>query len=128
MIYGLGIDLVRIDRIKHAYDRFGERFARRILTAEEQQIFKRNNQSVRFLAMRFAAKEACSKAFGTGFKQGIAPSLIGVTQDPTGKPSLYLDGAARDRAKTYGIAATHVSLTDEGDYAAAVVILEIASP
>jgi holo-[acyl-carrier protein] synthase len=124
MTRGLGIDLVNIERVAKAYARFGERFARRILTEEELDLFARAKQPARFLAMRFAAKEACAKALGTGFKQNVAPTLIGVRQELSGKPLLYLVGAALTRAESLGIVAGHVSMTDEGEYAAAVVVLE----
>lgn len=124
MIYGLGIDLCRIDRIESAFQRFGSRFAERILTARELDLFARTKRPARFLAMRFAAKEAFSKALGTGFKQKISPSQIGVEQNSAGKPSIYLLGEAHNRAVNDKIDAIHVSLTDEGDYAAAVVVLE----
>lgn len=124
MIRGLGIDLCRIDRVASAYHRFGERFARKILTEAELVLLDRTQRKVRFLAMRFAAKEACAKAFGTGFRNGVAPTRIGVAQDNSGKPGLYFLGEVADRAASNGIVASHVSMTDEGDYAAAVVVLE----
>jgi holo-[acyl-carrier protein] synthase len=124
MIFGVGIDLCSIDRIESAYVRFGVRFACRILTAAELELFADNRRQIRFLAMRFAAKEAFAKALGTGFKQKIFPAQIGVAQAPSGKPSLYLLGEAYRRTQLIGVHATHVSLTDEGSYVAAVVVLE----
>ena len=79
---------------------------------------------VRFLAMRFAAKEATSKAFGTGFKQGVAPRQIEVTHNAAGKPSLVFSGQVKKLAVENRIVASHVSLTDEDDFAVAYVIIE----
>ncbi|MCC6202137.1 MAG: holo-ACP synthase [Gammaproteobacteria bacterium] len=124
MIRGLGIDLCRVDRVAAVYRRFGVRFARKILTEAELELFERGGRKERFLAMRFAAKEACAKAFGTGFRHGVAPTRIGVAQDAVGKPGLYFLGEVADRAVRDGIVASHISMTDEGDYAAAVVVLE----
>lgn len=127
MIYGLGIDLCQVDRIESVYQRFGIRFARKILTDPELELFARSTWPVRFLAMRFAAKEACAKAMGTGFRHRISPTQIGVEQNVAGKPAIYLLGEAAARAAREGIIASHVSMTDEGQYAAAVVVMETKS-
>ncbi len=124
MITGLGIDLCEVARIAQAWERFGERFSRRILTGAELAQFSATRRPVRFLAMRFAVKEAASKALGTGFRQGVAPRQIGVEHNAAGKPSLVLEGHAREVAARLGVAASHVSMTDEGAYAAAVVVME----
>ena len=125
MIYGIGIDLAQISRIRNAYERFGQRFAERILGPMELDDFPKARNEVRFLAMRFAAKEATSKAFGTGFKQGVAPRLIEVRHNPAGKPSLLFSGRVAELAQEHRIVASHVSLTDEADFAVAYVVLEI---
>lgn len=124
MIYGIGIDLAQISRIRGAYERFGERFAGRILGPSELADFPAARNPVRFLAMRFAAKEAASKAFGTGFKQGVAPRLIEVCHNRAGKPSLIFSGRVAELANECGVTASHVSLTDEADFAVAYVVLE----
>ncbi|MCP5145705.1 MAG: holo-ACP synthase [Gammaproteobacteria bacterium] len=124
MIRGLGIDLVEMSRVAAAYQRFGDRFARKVLTPEELAWLPRVTAPARFIAMRFAVKEACSKALGTGFRQGVAPRQIGVVQERSGKPNLVLHGNAQDHARRMGISGSHVSMTDEGGYAAAVVVLE----
>ncbi|MEM7466056.1 MAG: holo-ACP synthase [Pseudomonadota bacterium] len=124
MIYGIGVDLAQISRIENAYERFGMRFANRILGKSELADFSKTKRPVRFLAMRFAAKEAASKAFGTGFKQGVAPRQIEVTHNKAGKPSLVFSGQAQVLAETNNITGSHVSLTDESDFAVAYVILE----
>jgi holo-[acyl-carrier protein] synthase len=124
MITGLGIDIVRVERITSVYARYGARFARRVLAASELAGLGASRAHVRFLAMRFAAKEAASKALGTGFRQGVTPRTIEVRHDAAGKPSLLLHDAAAALAATQGVTATYVSLTDESEYAAAVVVLE----
>lgn len=126
MIYGIGVDLAQISRIENAYNRFGQRFAERILGKSELLDFAHTKRPVRFLAMRFAAKEAASKAFGTGFKQGVAPRQIEVQHNRAGKPSLVFSGQAKKLAEENVITASHVSLTDEDDFAVAYVILEIS--
>lgn len=124
MIIGTGIDICQVDRIARVYELYGEKFARRILAGGELLSLKRARYPVKFLAMRFAAKEAASKALGTGFKQGISPRLIEVTHNPAGKPSLHFHGAAQVLAQTYEVVTSHVSMSDEQDYAVAFVVLE----
>jgi holo-[acyl-carrier protein] synthase len=123
MILGLGLDLCRVERIRLAHARFGIRFLSRCYTPAEVAAALARPQPARALAMRFAAKEAFAKATGLGFA-GLAPIEIEVVQDPRGKPSLLLHGRALAWARANGLAAAHLSLTDEGDYAAAVVVLE----
>lgn len=124
MIKGLGIDIVKTARIREVYARFGRKFARRILAEDELPRFDQTRKPVSFLAMRFAAKEAASKALGTGFRQGVSPRQIEVVHNAAGKPSLRLHGAAAEHARLLAATASHVSLTDEAEYAAAVVVLE----
>jgi len=124
VIRGLGIDIVKTERIREVYVRYGRKFARRILSAGELARFDETKRPVSFLAMRFAAKEAASKALGTGFRQGVGPRLIEVTHNAAGKPSLLLHGAAAEHAANLAVAYSHISLTDEAEYAAAVVVLE----
>ncbi len=124
MIRGLGIDIVKTERVREVYTRYGRKFARRILAGGELARFDESRRPVSFLAMRFAAKEAASKALGTGFRQGVGPRLIEVTHDAAGKPSLLLHGAAAAHAARLEVTHSHISLTDEAEYAAAVVVLE----
>jgi len=124
VIRGLGIDIVKTERVREVYARFGRKFARRILAEGELSRFDASIKPVSFLAMRFAAKEAASKALGTGFRQGVGPRQIEVTHDDAGKPSLHLHGAAAEHARRLAATVSHVSLTDEAEYAAAVVVLE----
>ena len=124
MITGLGIDIVQTERIASVYRRYGRKFARRVLSADELKGFDLTSYPVRFLAMRFAAKEAASKALGTGFRQGVTLRLIEVMHNAAGKPFLNFYAAVAELAAKQGVSSMHVSLTDEREYAAAVVVLE----
>ena len=97
MIYGIGIDIVEVVRVQRAYDRWGQRFADKILGPMELKHFSKTKTPVRFLAMRFAAKEACSKALGTGLRQGVFWRDMGVINLKGGKPTMVLTGGAADR-------------------------------
>lgn len=126
MIVGLGMDIVEIDRIEAALERFGERFMRRILTPAERDILR--GDPVRFLAVRFAAKEAASKALGTGIARGVGFQGLEVLRDALGKPELFLHQGAAERGRALGATRTLVSLTHGRDTAAAVVVLEADVP
>ncbi|MDH5370190.1 MAG: holo-ACP synthase, partial [Gammaproteobacteria bacterium] len=88
MIYGIGTDIVHINRMRENLDKYGDKFARRILTEAEFNEFEAKHDKAAFLAKRFAAKEATSKAMGTGFSQGLSLHHIGVEHDDAGKPIL----------------------------------------
>lgn len=122
MIKGLGLDLVEIDRIRRIYLRFDARFCERILTPAERAA--QGADAVRYLASRFAAKEAAVKALGTGFRDGIGFQDIQTGADALGKPSLTLTGAALARARGLGVTGMHLSITHGRDTACAVVVLE----
>lgn len=124
MIRGIGVDMAEIKRFSASYARFGMRFPERILAPSELRDFARTRDPGRFLAMRFAAKEATSKALGTGFRQGVAPRQMYVVHSPSGKPNLAVSGQAAQLFAAMGINASHVSLTDEGGFAVAFVVLE----
>ena len=124
MIYGVGTDIAEISRFERALSRFGNRFPERILDHHELQGFARSNNPARYLAMRFAAKEATAKALGTGFKQGVAPRQIGVVHAPSGKPGLAVNGNVERLFARHRIHASHVSLSDDGGFAVAFVVLE----
>jgi holo-[acyl-carrier protein] synthase len=113
MIFGVGVDLVQVARIGASLERYGERFARRILAEEELPDFRSAARRSHFLAKRFAAKEACAKALGTGMRHGVSFRDIRVAHDAAGRPSLALTGKARALADARRIAASHLSLTDE---------------
>jgi len=124
MIFGIGTDIVRVERMAANLQRFGERFAHRILTDNEQQDFAKSNRQAHFLAKRFAAKEAAAKALGLGISQGLSFHQIGIGHDERGKPCLEYSGQAASYCREQGISASHISLADEQDYAIAFVTLE----
>lgn len=123
MIVGIGLDLAEVARIESALERFGARFFERCFTSGERKICLSRPRPASALAMRFAAKEAFSKAAGLGMR-GLAWREIEVVHDPRGKPSLVLHGRALAWMRANGVQASHISLTDEGGFAAAVVVLE----
>ncbi|HCE4630314.1 TPA: holo-ACP synthase [Vibrio parahaemolyticus] len=123
-ILGLGTDIAEIERIEKALGRSGELFARRILSEDEMAKFSQLKQQGRYLAKRFAAKEAASKALGTGIAQGVTFHDFTVSNDELGKPILMLSGVAQKMAQTMGVNHVHLSISDERHYAVATVILE----
>ena len=127
MIMGIGVDIAEIARFKKSMERFGDRLARKILTDSEFKQYPKVKDPARFLAMRFAAKEATSKALGTGFKQGISPRQIGVEHEPSGKPNLIVFGKASLLFNQRRIDNPKVSLSDDGGLAIAFVVLESSS-
>ncbi len=124
MIFGIGTDIVRVARMQQDLDRYGDRFAERILTANELKEFHDNAGKANFLARRFAAKEAAVKALGTGFSNGVLLHDIEVTHDAQGKPLLQFHGRARELLQEKSIVVAHISLADEQDHAVAFVTLE----
>ena len=128
-IIGLGSDLCNIDRIQNSLDRFGDRFLNRVFTdVERTKAEKRPFTRAGTLAKRFAAKEAFSKAVGTGFKRGVFMKDIGVINKASGEPTLKLTGGAKERLDAMtppGHAARiHLTMTDDHPFALAVVIIE----
>ncbi|WP_330985868.1 MULTISPECIES: holo-ACP synthase [Enterobacterales] len=123
-IVGIGTDIVEIARIEAVIARSGDRLARRVLSDNEWKTWEMHQQPVRFLAKRFAVKEAASKALGTGIRNGLAFEQFEVYNDELGKPKLRLWGAAAELAETLGVAHIHVTLADERHYACATVIME----
>ncbi|OSM95161.1 MULTISPECIES: holo-ACP synthase [Lonsdalea] len=123
-VLGLGTDIVEIARIEAAVERSGDRLARRILSDAEWAIYQEHQQPIRFLAKRFAVKEAASKAFGTGIRQGLAFAQFEVFNNDLGKPCLRFLGRAAKFAQELGVQHVHVSLADERRYACATVIVE----
>jgi holo-[acyl-carrier protein] synthase len=129
MIIGLGSDLCNIERIQNSLDRFGERFEKRCFTdTERAKANRRPFTKAGTLAKRFAAKEAFSKAVGTGFKAGVFMKDIGVVNAPSGKPTLALAGGARARLDAMvpagHVAHIHITLTDDHPWAQAFVVIE----
>jgi holo-[acyl-carrier protein] synthase len=124
MIYGVGTDLIEIQRIDKALKRFGERFARRILCEPELKRFRVHRQPVAYLAKRFAAKEAFSKALGTGIHAPANWHGVWVVNLKSGKPQLEFSAELKKLLEQRDIRRTHLSLADEKEMAAATVILE----
>lgn len=129
MILGLGSDLCNIDRIQNSLDRFGDRFLARVFTDVERAKAARRPLTIAgTLAKRFAAKEAFSKAVGTGFKAGVFMKDIGVVNAPSGAPTLALTGGARARLDAMvpdgHFAVVHLTLTDDHPWAQAFVVIE----
>ena len=123
MIVGIGTDIASIPRVEVAWQRSGERFARRILTNAEYAVFEQRHFSVSYLASRFAAKEAASKALGTGIGQ-VSFQDVEVSSLESGAPILTFSGAAFQLQQDKGVTRLHISLSDEKDYAQAFVVLE----
>lgn len=128
MIYGIGTDIVRIPRIEAALARNGERFAEKILGAEELEKYRRRKakfdaRGIRFLATRFAAKEAFSKAVGLGMRMPMIWRAMQTLNAASGKPVVVTSGALQEFMDRNGLSA-QVSISDEADYAVAFVIVE----
>jgi len=124
MIYGVGADVVQIDRVASSLERFGERFVHRLLMPAELQQFALSKRQVRFLAMRFAAKEAIVKAMGTGFAHGVWIRDTGVVQNAWGKPEIVYTERGRALCRKLGIGDGHISLTDDAGLVMAFAVLE----
>lgn len=129
MIIGLGSDLCNIERIAQSLARFGDRFEQRVFTAVERaKADRRPFTKAGTLAKRFAAKEAFSKAVGTGFRRGVFMRDIGVVNAPSGQPTLHLSGGAKARLDAITpaghVAHVHLTMTDDHPWAQAFVIVE----
>jgi holo-[acyl-carrier protein] synthase len=131
MIIGIGNDLIDISRIEKTIKRFGNRFIQRIFTEEEQIKSEKRRLRIASYAKRFAAKEACSKALGTGFRRGVFWHDMGVVNMPSGKPTMNLTGGALRRLKEITpegqVAQIDLTLTDEPPMAEAFVIISTVS-
>lgn len=128
MIYGIGTDILKIDRVEAALARHGDRFAEKILGEDEMQKYLRRKAKVearglRFLATRFAAKEAFSKAIGLGMRMPMTWRSMQVLNDPSGKPVVVCSGELKTWMHTRGLRA-QISITDEAEYAVAFAIVE----
>lgn len=126
MIAGIGVDLATVSRIAKVHERFGMRFARRFLHDSEIPLYLNHSMPERFLAKRFAAKEAAVKALGTGERNGVLLKDFYLQHDELGKPLLCVSGVARQLCDQKGIRGFWVSLSDEGDTVAAFVVLEMS--
>ncbi|MGH8184930.1 MAG: holo-ACP synthase [Steroidobacteraceae bacterium] len=123
MIFGIGTDVVQLERIAKVHEKFGERFVGRLLLPAEEQAFRKYSRPVRFLAMRFAAKEAVVKAMGTGFAHGMWIRDCGVVSNSWGKPEIIWSERGRRMCEKLGIGEGHVTLTDEAGLIVAVAVL-----
>lgn len=124
MIFGIGTDIVEYARIAALWAHYGERFAARILSERELPELEGQADPARFLAKRFAAKEAFAKAVGSGMRPPVGFQRIGVTHDGLGKPVLQFDEVLRKHLAQLGINGHHVSISDERDFVVAFVVLE----
>ena len=128
MIIGIGNDVIDIRRIEETLTRFGARFTDRVFTDVEIRKSDRRAQRAASYAKRFAAKEACSKALGTGFRKGVFWKDMGVVNEPSGKPTMVLTGGAREQLDSLVTAGhkarIHLTITDDFPYAHAFVMIE----
>lgn len=126
MIFGVGTDIVELVRVQQTYERFGERFVERLLMPEERTLFARTKWPVRFLAMRFAGKEATVKAMGTGFGHGVWIRDVGIVNNAWGRPLVIFSARGQAVCRELGIGDTHVSLTDDAGLVVAFAVAETA--
>jgi holo-[acyl-carrier protein] synthase len=124
MIYGIGIDVIEPRRVERLLEKYGERFARRVLTSLEWPAYLKSVKPVLFVSSRFAAKEAFSKAMGTGFRYPVTLQCISVVQNRAGKPSLAFHPNLERLVASRGIVGHHLTISDEASLACACVVLE----
>jgi holo-[acyl-carrier protein] synthase len=124
VIHGIGSDIVEYERIETMWDRYGVRFAERVLSVRELPDFKSDSSAARFLAKRFAAKEAFAKAVGSGLREPVSLRRISITHDGLGKPVLQFDEMLRTHLAQLGINGHHLSISDERSMIVAFVVLE----
>ena len=123
-VLGSGVDLVECARIQHSLDRFGERFLRRVFTEGEIEYSQSMKYPARHLAARFAAKEAVSKAFGTGIGKAMSWKDIDVHRKASGEPFVVLNGSAKDLAAARGVTNVWISLSHTENHAIATIVIE----
>lgn len=127
-IRGIGIDLIRVERLRVLLERWEDRFEERVFTEAEREECSRRKNRAECLALRFSAKEAFAKALGTGLRNPLTWQDIAVENDTLGKPLISLSERARRFCRKHHITSWHLSLTDDGEYGAAVVVLEGPAP
>jgi holo-[acyl-carrier protein] synthase len=125
MIYGIGVDVIKIARFEQALDRWGNRLRERVFTPQELSTCHNKAHPGRHLALRFAAKEAFLKALGIGMFQGVAWNEIEIINDPTGRPHMKVRGNAEKVCREEGIQEIFVSISHEHDYGVAQVLMEM---
>jgi len=123
MIFGIGTDILQQSRIEHVYQRYGDRFAERLLLDDEWNLFQQSRNKVRFLAMRFAAKEAIAKALGTGFSNGIWVRDVGSVPNALGQPQVVYSDRGTALCTRLGVGEGFLTLTDEAGLIVAVAVL-----
>ena len=123
MIFGIGVDVLEVKRIGHTLERFGKHFVERLLMPQEQAQLAGTRRPERFIAMRFAAKEAIVKAMGTGFAHGVWIRDVGVVQNAWGKPEVVFSERGERVRRGLGVGEGHVTLTDEAGLVVAVAVL-----
>jgi holo-[acyl-carrier protein] synthase len=123
MIFGIGTDILQLQRVEETYSRFGTRFVNHLLMPEEHLQLQKTARPVRFLAMRFAAKEAIVKAMGTGFAHGVWIRDVGVVQNAWGKPEVVYSERGEKVRKELGVGEGHVTLSDEAGLIVAMAVL-----
>ncbi len=124
MIYGIGIDVIQPHRVARLLEKYGQRFVNRVLTPVERERYAKTGQQVLFLANRFAAKEAFSKAMGTGFRYPVTLQCISVVQNSAGKPGFAFNRVLETLVRQRGITGHHLTISDESNLACACVVLE----
>jgi holo-[acyl-carrier protein] synthase len=123
MIFGVGTDIVELSRIEATYRRFGEHFVNRLLMDEERVLFDKSKWPARFLAMRFAAKEATVKAMGTGFAHGMWIRDVGIINNEWGRPLIIWSERGQRLCESMGIGEGHVSLSDDAGMVMAFAVV-----
>ena len=123
-IYGIGVDLVNAKRIQHLYQKYGDRFPKRILDEDEMKLFENSKNKERYLCNAFAGKEAAVKALGTGFSQGVHWKDFGLSRKSSGQPQLHYTKKIKEKFNSLGISSSHVSISDEDPWSIAMVVLE----
>ena len=123
MIFGIGTDILKAERVEKTWKQFGEHFARRLLLDEEYALFVKAKRPVRFLAMRFAAKEAVVKAMGTGFANGMWIRDVGMLPNALGQPQVIYSERGKAVCRKLGVGEGHLTLSDEAGLIVAVAVL-----
>jgi holo-[acyl-carrier protein] synthase len=128
VIFGIGTDILQVERVEQTWQKFGEHFARRLLLDEEYALFTKAKRPVRFLAMRFAAKEAVVKAMGTGFANGMWVRDVGMLPNALGQPQVIYSERGKAMCRKLGVGEGHLTLSDEAGLIVAVAVLLRAEP
>ena len=123
-IFGIGVDLVNAKRIQLLYQKYGDRFPKRILDDDEMQLFENSKNKERYLCNAFAGKEAAVKALGTGFSLGVHWKDFGLSRKSSGQPYLHYTKKIKEKFNSLGISSSHISISDEDPWSIAMVVLE----